>query len=345
MCAPEKAAGGKVWGGMKAISIILALIHLVAIGSARADTMSDCRQSRVPATKLQACGEIIDRPAFDAESKAVAYRIRGTLRASAGAATDAIEDFTHALRLQPGNWSAYAGRARARLVAGNLAAAIADYGEAVKLMPRSASLHIERGHALLSHGDVEAAVADFSSAIALAPNSSAAFNNRGLAYRKKGDLSAAAADYSSAIAINPVYALAYANRGYVLEAQGRKSAAIEDLRRALQLDPAMTAARDALTRLGASRQVLIESDALVRGGEGLVHQHCARCHATGKAGASPYEKAPAFRDIHRRHPLLALREPLTRGIAAPHDQMPRFALSNSQIDMIVAYINSLGGGQ
>ena len=38
---------------------------------------------------------------------------------------------------------------------------------------------------------------------------------------------------------------------------------------------------------------------------------------------------------------MALREPLTRGIAAPHDEMPRFALTNADIDHVVAYINSL----
>ena len=43
----------------------------------------------------------------------------------------------------------------------------------------------------------------------------------------------------------------------------------------------------------------------------------------------------------RCHPLLALREPLSRGIAAPHDQMPKFALTESEIDRIIAYINSL----
>ena len=43
----------------------------------------------------------------------------------------------------------------------------------------------------------------------------------------------------------------------------------------------------------------------------------------------------------RCHPLLALREPLSRGIAAPHDQMPKFALTEPEIDRIIAYINSL----
>ena len=42
-----------------------------------------------------------------------------------------------------------------------------------------------------------------------------------------------------------------------------------------------------------------------------------------------------------RHPIQALREPLTRGIARPHDEMPRFQLSDDETDTIIAYINSL----
>ena len=45
--------------------------------------------------------------------------------------------------------------------------------------------------------------------------------------------------------------------------------------------------------------------------------------------------------MQQRHPILALREPLSRGIAAPHDEMPKFKLADADIDKIVAYINSL----
>jgi mono/diheme cytochrome c family protein len=61
----------------------------------------------------------------------------------------------------------------------------------------------------------------------------------------------------------------------------------------------------------------------------------------GLEGRSTNGNAPKFRDLSRLYTLLALREPITRGIAAPHDQMPQFAVSDEQIDMIVAYINSL----
>ena len=45
--------------------------------------------------------------------------------------------------------------------------------------------------------------------------------------------------------------------------------------------------------------------------------------------------------LKRRHALLALREPIWRGIAAPHDNMPQFQLTTEQTDAVIAYINSL----
>ena len=45
--------------------------------------------------------------------------------------------------------------------------------------------------------------------------------------------------------------------------------------------------------------------------------------------------------MQERHPVLALRTPLSRGIAAPHDEMPSFQLTDAEIAKIIAYIHSL----
>ena len=63
--------------------------------------------------------------------------------------------------------------------------------------------------------------------------------------------------------------------------------------------------------------------------------------AVGPAGDSPNPKAPPFRTLSARHPGVSLREPLSRGIAAPHDVMPKFELTQAQVDTVIAYINSL----
>ncbi len=166
-------------------------------------------------------------------------------------------------------------------------------------------------------------------------------NNRGLAYRKKGDLDNAIQDYTAAIALNPIYALAYNNRGYVYEAQGRQEG------RRCRFPPRACARSLARRRqerpeaAGRAGDLAAETDKLVAAGQTLAERNCAWCHAIGKTGDSPNPRAPRWRDLYKSHPIQALRDPLTRGIARPHDEMPKFELSDEETDTIVAYINSL----
>ena len=313
-------------------------------GAAVADPLSDCGQGRSSDVRMRACTEVINGAAYGPDQKAIAYRNRGNARADAGSSAQAVADLSEAIRLRPSDPASHAGRGRARLAVRDVEGAIADYGEALRLAPETPAYHVGRGHARFVKGDTPAAIADFSEAIRLNPKSSSAFNRRGLAYRRSGDLARAIDDYTAAIAINPIYALAYNNRGYVYEAQGRKDDAIADFRAALLLDPSLIGARDGLKRLGAPAAWLAESDGRVQAGKALVEKNCSGCHAVGAKGASANAKAPEFRTLHARHPSLALREPLSRGIAAPHDEMPKFTLSGAEIDSIVAYINSLTAG-
>ena len=319
----------------------LACLAIVVAKGAIADTLADCSQGRNAELRLRACSEVIASPAYGSDDKALAYRNCGNARADAGAAARAVADFTEAIKLRPSETASYAGRGRARLTLGDITGAIADYSEALRLTPETASLYVGRGHARYVQGDLPAAIADFTEAIQLDPKSASSFNRRGLAYRRSGDLVRAIDDYSQAITINPIYALAYNNRGYVYEAQGRKEDAIADFQAALLLDPSLVGARDGLVRLGIPAEWLAQTEKRILEGKALVERNCSGCHATGASGASPNKTAPEFRNLHARHPNLALREPLSRGIAAPHDQMPQFALSGPDIDIIVAYINSL----
>ena len=209
------------------------------------------------------------------------------------------------------------------------------------MKPNYPAAFVSRGYAYLVKGDFDHAIADFTAALKLAPRGVIALNNRGLAHKQKGELDLALADYAAAIELNPSYALAYNNRGYVYEAKGQKKEAIDDFRQALALDASLVGARDGLQRLGAEPASTAETETLIHDGEALAQEHCASCHAIGAQGESPNKRAPAFRDLQRGYPILALREPLSRGIARPHDEMPTFVFSDHEIDMIIAYINSL----
>ena len=323
---------------------LLLVVLAVLAGSTTgwADAESDCRQRRDAELRVRACGAIIDGPGYSASQKALAHRNRGHARADAGALAEALADLDAAVRLDPTDWQALAERGEVRLAQGDARAAIGDLGQAIAHNPRSGALLVARGHALMVAGDLQGAIGDFTSAIAMEPENAVAFNNRGLAHRKAGDLDRAIADYASAIQINPIYGLAYANRGYAYEAKGAKAQAVDDFRRALLVSPTLAGARDALERLGAGQHAA-GTDALIREGRLLAERYCGWCHAVGATGSSPNPKAPELRRLQQRHPLLDLRKPMTRGIAAPHDEMPKLPLSAAEVDKIVAYVDSLAG--
>jgi mono/diheme cytochrome c family protein len=82
----------------------------------------------------------------------------------------------------------------------------------------------------------------------------------------------------------------------------------------------------------------------VRRGEIFAQRNCATCHAIGRAGASAYDPAPPFRDLHKRYPVEMLEEALAEGIVVGHTgrrQMPEFRLMPDEIEDLIAYLKSL----
>ena len=73
-----------------------------------------------------------------------------------------------------------------------------------------------------------------------------------------------------------------------------------------------------------------------------MEQKIARCHAIGATGESAHPKALPFRFIVQRYPVEDLAEALAEGIVSGHPDMPVFAFEPTQINAILAYIDSLG---
>ena len=322
--------------------LILTSGVLICCNAALADTYSDCLRAPDKQVRLQACQSAANDISNTTAQRARAFRRLGAWRAEAGAHAQAVQEFTSAIALDPDDVAAIEKRALSLLVIGRLEEAKKDLTFAIARRPHVVRLYVERGYVHLVSKKYDDAIADFGAALARNPNHAVAFNNRGLAYRKKGDLKRAIQDYTSAIARAPTYAQALANRGYALEAAGQRAAATSDFQQALKFDPNMTGPQIALKRLGA-QHASAPMQSLVKEGEQLVGTLCSRCHAIGRTGDSPHASAPRFRDLHTRYPLLALRVPISRGIAAPHDEMPKLHLRPEDIDKIVAYVNSLRG--
>lgn len=324
---------------MRRYLFIGCFIAAMTPGIATADVANDCHKDLRPEVRVRACSEIIADPHVAPRDKAIAYVLRGNARTDAGAAQQALADFTAAIRLKKDNPPAFAGRGRANLYVGQLARSIADYNEAIRLSSDSAELYVERGHTYAVEGNLDAAISDFTQAIRLNP-SWGAFNERGVANFRKSQFDKALDDFNQAMALFPSPEVR-ANRGRVYEALVRPKDAIEDYRRALQDDPSLVDAREALRRLGVEDAVTAETDQRIHQGELLAQEHCSTCHAVGNVELSPDKNAPPFRSINRRRPLYWLRAPVTQSVFATHEKMPEFSLTFDELDKVVAYINSL----
>ena len=81
--------------------------------------------------------------------------------------------------------------------------------------------------------------------------------------------------------------------------------------------------------------------ALQRHGHALVAKYCMRCHAVGRAGASPHRGAPAFRTLARRYPIEGLEEALGEGIVSGHPHMPEFRFGAEDVGAIIAYLKAI----
>jgi len=76
-------------------------------------------------------------------------------------------------------------------------------------------------------------------------------------------------------------------------------------------------------------------------GRAFAQAHCARCHAIGPTGQSPFRPAPPFRSLHQRYPVETLQESLAEGIVTGHPAMPEFRLEPNEIADFIAFLKSL----
>lgn len=73
----------------------------------------------------------------------------------------------------------------------------------------------------------------------------------------------------------------------------------------------------------------------------LAEIHCAQCRAIGPVGESRHPVAPPFRTLSRRYLVNTLDEAFAEGILVGHPDMPNFQFEPSQIDDLLAYLNSV----
>ena len=121
--------------------------------------------------------------------------------------------------------------------AGKYSEAVDEYSKAIELNPIYFDAYTNRGFTYLKLSRYDEAIQDCNRAIELAPDSCFAYNNRGSAYFELKKYSEAIHDFNSAIVINPNFANAYFNLGFVYYNLKKYDDATRDFSKALNEDP------------------------------------------------------------------------------------------------------------
>ncbi len=188
-------------------------------------------------TKLKDLTEIIQlQPSGDA------YSHRCLLQIELANYTQAQEDCTSALNLEPNHYLAHLNLGLASYRLDDYLGAIASYNQALKLKPYAATAYYNRGLAFAAQEKYLEAIKDYNQAIGqtTVPNVAQLaniYNDRGIAYLSLGNLSAAIRDFDRAIHLHGTSSRSYYNRACACAQQKQHHQAIRDFTKAVQLNP------------------------------------------------------------------------------------------------------------
>jgi mono/diheme cytochrome c family protein len=76
-------------------------------------------------------------------------------------------------------------------------------------------------------------------------------------------------------------------------------------------------------------------------GAAIADSACASCHAVRPSGVSPSAAAPPFRDVVARRSLDDIETAMAQGLVTTHPDMPAFTFRASEIDDLIAYLETL----
>jgi tetratricopeptide (TPR) repeat protein/4-amino-4-deoxy-L-arabinose transferase-like glycosyltransferase len=168
------------------------------------------------------------------------YHNRAAAYLQLGRFEDAVNDFGRALELTPPGDAtavaeAYSDRGSALAMDGRRTEAIADFTEAIRRDGNLAIAWYNRGNIVRVDGHYDQCIADCTRALELKPDDAMAFYVRGLAYTATGRVDRAIADYDEAVRLKPELAIAYSARGASYMDRGDYDKAWADARRVREL--------------------------------------------------------------------------------------------------------------
>ena len=144
----------------------------------------------------------------------------------------AIDDFNHALALDPRNDMALAGRGMSEVWQKKSGLAIQDLNSAYDINPKNAVVFRGRGLLALESEHYRDAVAALSRSLELDSQSALAYGKRAEAYFHLGDNQQALDDIEQALHLSPTWSVMFSLRAQVLQVQGKPDQAMLELAKA-----------------------------------------------------------------------------------------------------------------
>jgi tetratricopeptide (TPR) repeat protein len=170
-----------------------------------------------------------------AADSAVAHFNLGLILYRDGKLDPAAQHFREALRLKPGDASAYNSLGVVLQRQGKLDAAAECYTAALRLDRNSVDAHYNLGVVLSRQQKFDAAAVHYREALRVNPALARAHNNLGSDLFQQGHLMEAEAQYNKALALEPADANTHANLAIVLSRLGKTEAAADHRAKALRL--------------------------------------------------------------------------------------------------------------
>jgi tetratricopeptide (TPR) repeat protein len=183
--------------------------------------------------------------ASDREATASDYIKRGDAAFHKRKREEAINHYTEAIRLDPGNADAFRKRGRAFHYSARVRdpvtaekeydRAVADYDQAIRLNPNDAYSYDLRGDAWAGRKKYDRAIADYDRAIQLDAENAHYYIDRGNAWAENKEFDRAIRDFDHAVRLDPDYPYAYSSRADVRIEKKDYDGAIADLTEAVRL--------------------------------------------------------------------------------------------------------------
>jgi tetratricopeptide (TPR) repeat protein len=214
----------------------------------------------------------------------------------------AIEDYTSAIRIDPGDAGAYRNRGLAFAEAEDYGSAFRDYDKAIALDIKDPLSYFFRGTAHGRGQDFNRALVDFDRAIQFDPTFVQAFIGRGAVLTIIDDLEGAMEDFDRATTLDPRSYDAYNLRGVVYNRLGDTREAMYNFQRAIDIDQTRPEAYDnraiAFSREDEHGQAQQDCNEATRLAPGYVGTYMTREEACERS-SSPRWTARAYQNFIR----------------------------------------------